>query len=460
MKPIKIYLLFFFINTQSLGQFKPFNIDPKEDSVWIQQLLAQQKNNQSEQERKELTWLNGKVLYSPDRYLKIGQIVAADNNADLHFTATIQYTYQDKIIEQKLTDKFTFQFNPIRFIYKMPDKEPYYLVVGISYEETSDKIYDWIDDFLSKTVDPSKQDMHGIKLINNEANLISLTKDSLQISDSSVEFSSLTKSAPLCPEPFFSYDTLKNQLNFLRLYCDDDYPDNNCSTPFIRIHSGTYKYSDNAFKLINDSLWFYPSLESFTDTFLTKKYKVGIYEINTVVVKSYEEVGEGIVPVQKISYKINDQTFEEFDDVLEDTLKYIKPDCRFQKDSSLILLTTDIVNYYSKGMCGACEFDNYEFSFVKNNHSGKIFSVSDNTGSGYTTYGYGDNTSAGEFYLYKDSTVGMVDSAYWKNNNTYVFRKSDDSFFRDFYIHFTKDKGRIIARLTIGELIKCHSQRK
>ncbi|MCX6259116.1 MAG: hypothetical protein NTW49_14625 [Bacteroidia bacterium] len=367
---------------------------------------------------------------------------------------------EKELVENYLTSTFWLMF-PVRLIYKMPSKKPSFLIIGSAYPN-SNKFddYDRIASLLILDNGKLRQGtFQGNLDLFYSAEDIGLSSDF----DKAEVFRSIIKTEQKCPEPFIKYDILSNSINFLNLDCEDNYINRYCKSPYLKVISGTFEFRDSAFFLIKDSTWFYPSLESLTDTLKVKEYKIGNYDIKAIATEKYEVVGEGVLPILTVNYQINSQTigYVLYEKIDKNKLNLL-PDCRLQKDSSLIFLITNITNNNQRGMCGGCFYNTSEFWILRNNYSKKIFSFFSNEGSPFTTYEYPYDKSlqTGKFYLQKDSTNEEnewetdVDSLYWKNDSTYACRISGDHLFRNFYVHFDTGNNKAVAKLEVGELLK------
>lgn len=486
MKPIKIIFILSFISFQLLAQFKPFKPNEKKDSIWIKKLLKTETGRQPAIMTKK--WTDGKVLYSPDNCLKIGQIVRRDiiSGQIIFFRNIIQYMYKGRIIEKYLSelsesDGYYISYFTIKNIYKLPSKNNSYLIIGTRITKSYNGTYDWLGNFLSQLTDSTEQDTYGANTIDYRASMFTLGKDSIRkgvfkadmdnfnsiggvdfssgFESNEITISTLIKTNDDCQEPFLKYDSLKNQLIFQSLKCQDGNTYSECTSPYLIIDSGTFEFRDSAFVLIENDSRYCPPLKTIPDTIATNEYKVGNYKIKAIATKKDEEVGEGgIYPILTVQYKIGTQTVEyvNYEYNAEEVLD-LTPDCKIQNDSSIFFLTTDITNDYRRGACGSCTYWYSHFWIVGTNYTKDLFSFSSNSGLGFTTYEFNDGKSFGHFYLENDSTEeweAQIDSSYWKNSSTYVFHVSNLEFARNFYVHFDTRKENPTAKLEIGELIR------
>jgi hypothetical protein len=125
LKALNLVAFLFILNLNVFGQNSLLRTDAKKDLVWIEQLRT--KANRQDLANKDTnriahSWMSGKVLYCADGSLKAAQLIASADT----FSATIQYLYHGKIIEQRFnyTDLSNYVLNKI---YRLPDKEPAYL---------------------------------------------------------------------------------------------------------------------------------------------------------------------------------------------------------------------------------------------------------------------------------------------------------------------------------------------
>ncbi len=282
------------------------------------------------------------------------------------------------------------------------------------------------------------------------------------ISGNSLYFKSNIQHAKYLLKPFLKYDPTKKELSFLTTYHDTDDTDTNSSTPYVNVYSGIFKYRDAIFTLISDTGYFYPSLKSLNKTIATKEFKTGKYITKVTAIVKYEEVGEGVLPILYVNYDIQSQKIRYMDYTYNAEQKNIdlKPDYKIQKNSSLIFLVTNSTTPNHSGMCGGAEYEDSEFWLIKQNIKKKLFSFSSSSCDNRTSYSYNDGKSdkEGKFYLKSNSDIDKremnlsVDTAYWKNNDTYVFHLSDETLSRNFYVHFITTNRKTIAKLIVGKL--------
>jgi hypothetical protein len=169
----------------------------------------------------------------------------------------------------------------------------------------------------------------------------------------SFSFTSDIKQKGKSLKPFLKYDTLAHTLSFLNTYCKQDDDNNECTHPFLSVESGTYRYKDTAFVLSQDTSYYYPSLQDLDAIIAHQNYKVGKYLIKADAIEGYENDYGGIVrKTLTQAYHIGTQTLTAFNNEEWGGID-LKPDCRLQNNSSLILLLEDETNGYAPGACGS-----------------------------------------------------------------------------------------------------------
>lgn len=489
MKIASITTLLFLCILKVFAQNGPFSADKKKDSVWIKQLIEIEKEEQFAALKKDsnvvkFDRMDGRVIYSPDSCLRIGQVsIRFEGMNNTLFETTVQYILENKILELKLpidTDSYSFRDLPVMNIYKLPGLKASYLIISAKVQKPPGETSYPEDDLPSKY--PSDEEFKRIEKMYLAASLVHIVRDSLTeigfitpsepddqdsktpaiLSGRSLYLESDIKNAKHSLKPFLKYDPVKKELRFLTTYCDNGDTDSGCNTPYINTYSGTFKYKDTAFTLVSDTSFFSPSLESVNKTIAIKKFKTGNSITKVIATKKYEEVGQGILPVLYVDYHVQSQSIGYVNYMFgEETGEMnFKPDHKVQKDSGLIFLVTDVTTPNHSGMCGGCEYDDSSFWLIKQNRKKLLFSFSWNSNSSYTTYTYHNGRSdiKGRFYLENDLGAdehdenSIVDNAYWKNNNTYVFHVSDETFERNFYVHFVTVNRKTIAKLIIGKL--------
>ncbi len=460
----------------------------QKDSAWIRQLIEMQQKEQLTAAAKDsvsryVEWTGGKVIYSPDSCLRIGQISGKfkDINTRYFFTA-VQSLFHHNTLELKLptdTVNYTFRDYPISNIYKLPYPNNTYLIVATKTDTTpipasyepdgtpiarpggQDSIYEEIG-VVASMLHVIRDSLVETAFDTGEDNSKSPFSEIISGNSLSADLDTYLTTAKDMPKPFLKYDPVNNELRFLTLYCSDNNDGKGCSVPYLNIYSGTFKYKDSVFMLISDTSYFYPSLESLDETVATKKFKTGNSITKVAATVKYQEVGGGVMEILYIDYYVRGQNITSVDYRFEKTptAQDLQPNYKVQKDSSLIFLITDTTTPNQDGRCGECDYVDSEFWLINQKKKERLFTFSSNSDTGYTTYTYNDGKSDvdGRFYLKKiaadndDKWKENVDNTYWKNNSTYVIHVSDETLARNFYIHFTTAGKKIIAKLTAGKL--------
>lgn len=458
---------------------------PHQDSLWVAKLFGKLKEEEKKANEKILQrdrelregdlisigeWISSKVIYSPDSFLRIAQIMGVLPHRAIpysekidsiyFFDVTVQYLYKNKIIEQNLpseNDIFYFQNYPIREIHKLPDStKQAYLIISSNKEE-------------------------GDEQATNVASAIVLGTDSLkeipflripEVYYYPPEYEEIEKGGSIEVNNSIDkkgntpikYDSINNEIHFINSHCVEYDMNGKCDRPYINFYIGVFEYTDTAFVLRYDSIYYNPPLESLKKTIATKTYKISDYTIKASAVQTYEEVGMGVLPVITTKYTIGKDTISEVaHDATGGEDINLTPNYKLQKDGSLIILTTNITFPNHSGECGMCENDDLEFWLVKKGSIKKLFSFSYNAGAPYVArssyeYNIGKTTQTGGFYLKSSNLIeeeeqeAVIEEAYWKNNSTYVVRVSNEKWFRNFYIHF--DSLNNVAKIEEGELLK------
>lgn len=484
MKITRITILLFLIFSKVCGQSNPFTADKNKDSVWIKELIEMQNKQQLATRNKDtveqIGWIDGKVIYSPDSCLRIGQIAGRLNgmNTTLFFT-TVQCLHQNKILELKLVEdtvNYVFQDYPIMHIYKLPKPKATYLILSAKIEGPSNSTSSFQNDFPFKY--PADKDLLGIEKIYNIASIVHIAGDSLLtkglvtdpddpdsqissvISGNSLCFDSYGKTVKQAPKPFLKYNQAKKELSFSTTYCGETGDEGGCNISYVNVYSGTLAYRDTAFTLVSDTSYLYPSLKSLTRTITNEEFKTGNCITRLIATEKYEEIGDGVVKMLDVNYKIGSQNigYVNYNYMLDEAaaVRDLKPEYKVQKDSSLIFLITDSTFPNDGGQCGRCQFDDSRFWLIRQNSKKLLFSFSSNSGSSYTTYSYNNGRSgrSGRFYVKNNSSEEDISVAktYWKNNSTYVVQVSDENLVRNFYINFVTINKKTIATLVAGKL--------
>jgi hypothetical protein len=276
----------------------------------------------------------------------------------------------------------------------------------------------------------------------------------------SIGFKSLIKQTGKTLKPYLKYDTLKHTLNFLYVYCNQDDGNNECTHPFLSIESGTYLYKDTAFVMSNDTSYYFPALKELDETVDRQIYKAGKYIIRAKIIEGYEEQYGGAVGVTVTKeYQIGKQTLTAFnDDEFEPGKIDLKPDYHLLKNGALILLLEDQTNGHGPGMCGSGSHYDSSFWLVDNKSSKELFSFSTSACDSYVRYNFMLNKKeiSGSLFVTKPYDEYELDSAYWKDNSTYVFIVSNDekSLARKFYVHFNITDKKNSVKLETGKLYK------
>jgi hypothetical protein len=276
-------------------------------------------------------------------------------------------------------------------------------------------------------------------------------------------FTSDVKHSAKSPKPFLKYDPVTHMLNFLDISYKRDADESTDTSSFMVVESGAFQYRDTSFVLVNDTSYYYPSLES-TKTIAHRNYKAGKYIIKAVATESYEDFGEGgIWSVLTMKYEIGNQTLTCINnDGYNEKDEDLTPDYKLQNNSSLILLLTDLTNGHGPGMCGAADYIDSHFWLINSNNKPpqQLFSFSHGSCSydvKYTFMKNGEETS-GNFYVINKSDEGNVsfEDSYWKNNSTYVVvvSSTETNLSRNFYLHFDVLNKKAPVTIQAGKLHK------
>ncbi len=156
MKTTKIAIFLFLFVLKVCAQSNPFFTDKKKDSLWVMQLIEVEKGKQLDALKKDsnvvkFDWMDGKVVYSPDSCLRIGQVSIRYNGLNnIRYVTIAQYFQQNRIFELKLptdTDNYDFQNFPVTNIYKLPSPQGTYLILSAQVQKQVDQMSDFGDDF-------------------------------------------------------------------------------------------------------------------------------------------------------------------------------------------------------------------------------------------------------------------------------------------------------------------------
>ena len=493
MKTRTTAILLFLFCTKVYSQTDISQVGKQSDAAWIRQLIENQNKQQAAAAKKDtlsqyVEWTSGRVVYSPDSCLRIAQLSGRfPYSKKINYITSVQFVSQHRALELKLTAdtvNYTFRDYPISNIYKLPSPKGTYLIIATKTDTLPKAALHQADG--TPITRPASQDS-VYNQIGVVASVVHVVKDSIAeigfetggdndrrplseiISGNSLsaDLNTYLSATKDIPRPFIKYDPVKNELSFLTLYAsEDDDGDNDgrgSSDPFLSVYSGVFKYKDSLFTLTRDSSYYYPSLKSFDKIIAVKNFSTGNYITKAKATSKYEEVGEGVLSVVQVDYAVQSQNLSYVDEINDNPVKPdIKPDFKVQKDGSLIFLITDSTTPNHGGACGGCEYFDSGFWLIKPNSKKLIFSFSSSSGNNYTTYTYNDGKSekSGRFYLENkrqedaDKWKMSVDSTYWKDGSTYVFRVSDDTLARNFYVHFVTVNNKTIAKLTVSKLLR------
>jgi len=493
-KPLNLTALLVVLSLSVFGQNSPLIPDARKDSVWIEHLLnsANQLHpiHQDSNSTVPLPWISGKVIYSEDNSSRTAQLFGISDTGYPVFTTSIQYVYQGKIVEQDLyseSDKVSFRDYTLRKIYRLPDKMPAYVFLFADIKNAPGYNHDTFEEAFRDISSPNDTDYNHIRRITCSAAALRLEKDSLveltfppsaedaenaqepdTANEKPISFTSDINHTKKFPKPFIRYDTLKHALSFLDIYCDGDNNDNyetnaaSCTSDYMDVNAGTYLYKDTAFVLTSDSSYYYPALASLDTTVAAHKYVVGKYTIKATAVAGYEAFYNTVYGTITRNYKIGTQTLSSIDNDGSDEKTDLKPDCRLQKNGSLILILTDQTNNHGPGACGSASYSDSYFWLVNNKSSRKLFSYAYTTCAPTLTYTFTKDKKeiSGNFYVSDTSDTQniMFENAYWKNNSTYVVVVADGSdatnLTRNFYVHFNLMNKNAPVTLKAGKLYK------
>ena len=458
MKRFYIIIFSIFICIGSSAQKLKYT--PQQDSIWVVHLLKNLKErvnkiNPMKGREEQREWISGNIVYSPDSCVRIAQL-GKDYN-------TVQYVYHNKIIEYNLpseNDAFYFQNYPIREIHKLPDStKQAYLIISSNQEEGDERATNVASAIVLGT--DSLKEFPFLRI--PEVYYYPPEYEEIEIGKSIGVGTSIDKggNTPI------KYDPINNEVHFINSHCVEYDMNGKCDRPYMNFYEGIFEYTDTAFVLRYDSIYYDPPLETFKKTIATKIYNIGNHTIKAWAVSTYEEIGMGVLPVFTVNYKIGKDTISEIThgtSVDDGNKLKLKPDYKLQKDGSLIILTTDSTVPNHSGMCGMCQNDESTFWLIKNGSIKKLFSFISNSGRPFTEYEYnvGKTKRTGWFYLKKipkeeeEWNNGTLVEAYWKNNSIYGFKMEDEEWARDFYIHFDTEKG--FAIMEVGKMLKLNKQ--
>lgn len=194
----------------------------------------------------------------------------------------------------------------------------------------------------------------------------------------------------------------------------------------------------STFVLVENETEFLSPLNRIADTII-KTYKIGSYQFRATAIRKYAEVGSGILEILELKYTVNGQKIEFINQVeFEFNSKInLKPVCKIQSDSSLIILLISSTTPNKSGMCGACTYDEYNFWHLKGSKLDKMFTITNGISTDFSSYEFYKNNELITGSLFEDANdYNRNTQSYWKNNSTYVFQIENDNYKRNFYIQF------------------------
>ncbi|MFZ4798772.1 MAG: hypothetical protein ACOYMA_14830 [Bacteroidia bacterium] len=193
-----------------------------------------------------------------------------------------------------------------------------------------------------------------------------------------------------------------------------------------------------AFVLVENKTEYFVPSDRIADTII-KTYKIGSYQFRAIAIRKYAEVGSGILEILEVKYSVNGQKLEFINQVdFEFNSKMnLKPVCKIQSDSSLIILLISSTTPNKSGMCGACTYDEYNFWHLKGSKLDKMFTITNGISTDFSSYEYYKNQELITGSLFEEANdYNRNTQSYWKNNSTYVFQIENDNYKRNFYIQF------------------------
>jgi hypothetical protein len=273
------------------------------------------------------------------------------------------------------------------------------------------------------------------------------------------------KRLPSC----INYDIRSNEISFSvnDTKLNDAEKTNNTDSEqplYTTRYTGYFKYEKSGFIAEDYELDYYPSLESLTKVIATKKFKTGKYITKVVVTKHYEQVGTGVLETLHTDYDVNGKKFGSVDHMLNNdgTSVNLTPDFKALDENNVVFLITDSTTPNRPGTCGGCDYENSTFMLVTPTSVRPLFYFSSDSNTLYTDYsivGKQDNKDH-IFYLKDEESTRdeaseiKMDETYWKDKSTYVFKVSNGTNYRNFYLKFINQKSKVSVKMVPGELME------
>ncbi len=486
MKPFTLSLLLLFAAIYTYAQKLPVNT--KQDALWTQQYIARQNKKEATKTNtaERVKWLSGKVIYTPDSCVRFCQVMGrtATGNVPV-YAVTAQGIYQGKVANLATpTDPQYYSFSdyPIATIVRLySGKQTSYLMLSASYAWPLSVA------LVSRNVSaPLKKSWLNPNRFYHAATLLRLSNKTL----TDVEFErnidmptdvaeQITSGNSLYASPVYTfkgkklasyikYDVRENEISFSvnDTKLDDSDRTTNADGEdalYTTRYTGYFKYNKNGFIADNYDLDYYPMLESLTKVIASKKFKTGRYITKVVVTKHYEQVGTGVLATLHTAYDVSGKKFETVDHMIntDGTNLNLKPNFKALDENNVVFLITDSTTPNHLGMCGACDYENSTFMLVTPTGMRPLFYFSWDSNTQYTGYSFADKKDDTDhiFYLEDEEstrhnygTIQMAES-YWKDKSTYVFKVSDDTHYRNFYLKFINHKSKISVKVIPGELM-------
>jgi len=162
---LTLLIILFGLWLSGYGQYKPFKKDNLKDSIWINTIIKTIYDTIPSQEKWNHRFY-GKVIYSSDMKLRIGQIISLNSDDEITSYLKIQYTYRNTLLEKLVPDSFAIgEF--IRNVYKIRGTECAYLFIG-----EKEKVFDNVNRDLVSIWTQDKRYILGDDVFANNNNTI------------------------------------------------------------------------------------------------------------------------------------------------------------------------------------------------------------------------------------------------------------------------------------------------
>lgn len=473
---ISVLLVLFLASSLIKAQLVPFKRDIKADSVLMWQLMRAETERLLPGISKQHYFVNrdSRVLYSTDSCLKIVQSrVLPDNKGTTWVPKSIlHYRRGDKPVRIEIKEGKGIVDLPNVCIYRLPGKKDDYLALGrdlIIANWNEEGEIKWELDTIPFEVENDRAELTAVhfRLEGDTMRIVPFASSKNYGSDrlfSFLEAQPVIVSKVL-PEkqvwPCIKYNAQKSELMFRSVFCYGSRFAEEGTCNFYKLAELVFKFTDSGFVFTQDSLWIFPSLKEAGHT-VREKYRFGPYTVKATGNYSYEEGRESIIEELSCSYSINNVTIDYTTNLEDDpSFSNLKPECKIQKDTSLLIKTKSSYMPHHNGMCGACVDEETHIWCVKKNKVVELMSWSASMQSNTATFSYLKNGKMRTQEIILNASESGEDSfdfketeGFWKGNSTYVVHSHNDDYERSYYFDFNGLNAAQPVKLRIGNLIE------